>query len=449
MARKLIALSVGVASLAMAFHASAIDLIGVYQQALRSAPSLKADQATSEANEESGPIALSQMLPQVTASATTSASALNASGDSSNSGTFTTQTYKVSASQNVFNINALANTASGYDTTSAARYTYRSQEQQFMLTVSNRYFAVLEAQDNVKYANSRVLFLDQTLKQTEDKYKVGLSTITDVKQAEANYDQAVADQIKFDNQLSDAYEQLAELTGRIYTQLSALKSTFPFEAPMPDDIHDWVQQAVAENNALQSARETASASRNDAIATAGNQLPEVSVIGSYTHTAYGGDVPPAISIYNHQNDAQVGLQLSWNVFSGGALFASTVQSAYQYASQSAQALETYRSTVNQTSQDYRSVIADVAQVAALKQSVLSNTDALKQDEARYRVGVGTIVEVLNSQKLLFESQQKYAQARYQYLTDALSLKLDAGTLNVNDLQRINQYLGSAINMSAS
>src|SRR5262249_2097002 len=66
--------------------------------------------------------------------------------------------------------------------------------------------------------------------------------------------------------------------------------------------------------------------------------------------------------------------------------------------------------------------------------------SLEGMEASYKVGTETMVNVLNQQQKLFESQTEYATDRYAFVTNILLLKQAAGTLSFDDLRALNQWL---------
>ena len=70
----------------------------------------------------------------------------------------------------------------------------------------------------------------------------------------------------------------------------------------------------------------------------------------------------------------------------------------------------------------------------------SSRTALEATQAGFDVGTRTIVDVLNSQFSLYAAITNYYQSRYDYILNALALKQAAGTLQVQDLEEIDQWL---------
>ncbi|MDO8954909.1 MAG: TolC family outer membrane protein [Gammaproteobacteria bacterium] len=418
-------------------QAFAVDLMTVYQQAVTNAPALKSDAATNMAAAEGVPIGVAALLPQLSFTASENESQVKNYAVSAN---FQTQSYQFQLSQQLINLNKVANVRNARAVAAAQAATFVSQQQAFIVTVATDYFNILQAEDNLSSSFAQVDFLANTLKQTKQKFEVGLATVTDLKQAEANYDQAYATKLKNANALQDAYEVLDELTGQRESNLAALKIKFPFVSPHPESDKHWIALAEKNNAALQSQRYTTMAALHNVTMQVGNQLPTLSLMGSYGNTRYSANVPSIISTTLSQKSAAIGLQLNWTVFAGGSLFGKSLQAAKQYEAAQNTEDNLYLSTISQTKQDYLSVMANISLVNAYRQSVIANKLSLQEYEAKYKVGAETTVNVLNAQQLLFVAQQNFAQAEYQYILSALQLKLDTGTIGVSDLAYLNSWL---------
>ena len=79
-------------------------------------------------------------------------------------------------------------------------------------------------------------------------------------------------------------------------------------------------------------------------------------------------------------------------------------------------------------------------VAARAQAIVSAQSALEATLVGLEVGSRNAVEVVLSQRTLFQAQRDYANARFNYVIDTLNLKQAAGTLNPQDIIEINEWL---------
>ena len=118
----------------------------------------------------------------------------------------------------------------------------------------------------------------------------------------------------------------------------------------------------------------------------------------------------------------------------------TRQARAQYQ-QALNAYEVARRTVQrETRQSFTGVKSGIAQVKALRQAVVSNKSALDAVQAGFQVGTRTSVDVLDAQREFFLAEFDYAEARYDYIVDILTLKRAAGTLSEADLRGVNKWL---------
>ena len=105
--------------------------------------------------------------------------------------------------------------------------------QDLIIRVAERYFDVLAAMDTLEFAGAEKQALFQQLDQAKQRFEVGLVAITDVQEAQAGYDRAVADLIQAENLLENAREALRELTNQYHQTLLKLGEEIPLIAPAP------------------------------------------------------------------------------------------------------------------------------------------------------------------------------------------------------------------------
>ena len=96
--------------------------------------------------------------------------------------------------------------------------------------------------------------------------------------------------------------------------------------------------------------------------------------------------------------------------------------------------------IRQARNTFRGTQASILEVQAREQAVVSAQSALEATEAGFEVGTRTIVDVLQSQRQLFQAQRDYSQARHDYILNRLRLEQAAGVLELNDIQGVNALL---------
>ena len=99
-----------------------------------------------------------------------------------------------------------------------------------------------------------------------------------------------------------------------------------------------------------------------------------------------------------------------------------------------------RGLVRNTRNAYQTLVAGVSEVEARRSAVVSAQSAYEASQVGLEVGTRTVVDVLLNQQSLFNAQQAYSQAKYNYLQSRLLLEQAAGTLDIADVQDINRLL---------
>ena len=137
----------------------------------------------------------------------------------------------------------------------------------------------------------------------------------------------------------------------------------------------------------------------------------------------------------------VQLGFSMNLNGGGYGNYSRTRQAQHNATAARERLErSSRDTERQARDAYQGVISEIARVQALQQAVESSRTSLQATEAGYEVGTRTLVDVLDSRRLLIQAETNYSAAKYSYLNNLIQLRLAAGDLDRSVLEQINQWL---------
>ena len=103
-----------------------------------------------------------------------------------------------------------------------AEASYDLAQQNLIIRVASAYFNVLARQDDLEFVRSEKRAIERQLEQTKQRHAVGLTAITDVHEAQAQFDNAVAREIVAINEVEIAREELGEITGKYHDKLNVL-----------------------------------------------------------------------------------------------------------------------------------------------------------------------------------------------------------------------------------
>lgn len=428
--------------------ALAVDLVGVYDLALKNDPRLQAAEYRREAAGENKAIARANLLPQLSASGSwtrgnTSTKVPNFNLDDTD---IDNTNYRADLRQSLYrqaNYEAL-DVARGQ--ISQAEAAYEVAFQDFLIRVAQSYFTVLSKADSVTFAEAEEKAFKRQYEQAEQRFEVGLTAVTDVHEARASYDNARARAIVARNDLADAKEALRELTGQYFDNYEALQEVLPLVEPDPANADQWVDIALQNNPQVLSARAaTEIADANMRLARSGH-FPTLDLTASYNQFTNNAFVfrdfvnQREIDTKLETDDSQIGLVLSIPLYEGGRVSAQTRQARLLLDATGRDLDDVQRGVVRQTQNAYRAVIAGIQEVEAFEQAQISADSALEATQAGFEVGTRTIVDVLIAEQRKYQAQRDNSVARHAYILKHLALKSVAGLLNAEDLKVVNQLL---------
>ena len=419
----------------LAFPVFADDLLSVYQSALANDPQFRAAQSEYKAQLESKSQSSSQLYPSISLSANYTDNDEKIENSSTTRYKYTSKGYNLSLVQPLYRQANFVGLSQANALVAQAQATLDSAKQDLILRVATRYFAVLAAEDDLSFAMAERTAIQQQLVQTQQRYKVGLIAITDVQEAQARFDQAVARAIVAENAVAISRESLREITAADVGQLAPLSNTHPLLSPNPADINQWVSKALSQNSLLTAAKASVEVAREEVSKQRAGHFPSLDLVANHSYGNYGGGQFGKRDV----EDNTVSLQLNVPLFQGG-LVSSLTRAASFRLQEAKEKLEQQTRATEQTRNSYLSVIANISQVTALKQALASSQVALKATQAGFEVGTRTAVDVLDSQRGRYLALRDYAQVRYNYVLETLRLKQAAGTLSEMDIQQLNPWL---------
>lgn len=417
---------------------SAADLMEIYLEALKTNPQLAAARANLEAVQEQRPQAKAGLLPAIGAGAGLSRSRYdNLNSDDKPKPTYSTdKVASIDLTQPLFRYDRWVQLKQADSQIAAAEADYLAASQDLMVQVADRYFQVLEAQDNLIFAKSEKSAIGRQLDQAKQRFEVGLIAITDVKAAQARYDLSVSQEIQAISGLVAAKDALRETVGVYYDNVYALKPDLQLSDPVPDSSADWIERAKQHNLSILSAQANTETAQQEIKRQRSGHLPTLDLNASvgYSDQNFAGITPV------ERQNSEIGLELNIPIYEGGAVSSRTREARSRFQEATELLSQAVRAAELETRDAFRGVKTDIAQVNALARSLESTEVAVQAEEAGFEVGTRTIVDVLNSQREYYLARFNYARARYLYVVDQLRLKRAAGILQEDDLAEVNEAL---------
>jgi outer membrane protein len=429
-------------------HANDLKLL--YELALTRDTTLQVAHFQRDASIEVRPQALASLLPQLSASASatreragydssqissTQSAGCTLSADAGTQRCYgTVRGLGLNLSQTLWSYQAFNQLKEANSQAAAAEATFRGAEQNLLLRVAQSYFGILSASDQLATNRSEREAFGTLLGQATVRQKTGVGPRSDVAQAQAFYDATEQSVIDAQNALDDANLALTEIVGPRADRIAPLRDDIPLSSPEPASAEEWVVAARQENFGVRAAELQVEAAARDVSAQRGRGLPTLQLTGSsskrWQNETFGGN----------QTLDTVGVSFSWPILQGGAVASGVRQSRALYRQAEAAFDAALRDTEKQTRAAFRNIVSGVQRIAAARRAVASGRDAVEASRRSVEFGTGKEFDLLNAQNNYYVAIRAYNQARYDYLTSVLTLKLEAGRLTERDLIAIDDLL---------
>ena len=419
------------------FSAHAQSLLEVYKAAQGYDASYQAARSQFDATVARAEQARAGILPTVNLSANVSRNAQEVLPAPERS--YGSQYATISASQPLYRPANLAAYEQGKKQLSFAQAQLVRAEQDLLVRVSQAYFDVLAATDNLAFVQSQKAAIGEQLASAQRNFEVGTATITATREAQSRFDLVVAQELAADNDLLIKSTALNQLVGQSAVQPKPLHSSTLVRAIDPKDVEYWVTLAQSIHpSIIESTAQLETAELETEKAQAGHK-PTLDLTGSYTASNNNNGSSTTLND-SRVNQASIGLGLNLPLFAGFSI-QNRVKETLALEEKARADLEAARRAQTQAARAaYFGVLSGQAQVKALEAAEASSQSALDANKLGYQVGVRINIDVLNSQSQLFDTKAKLARARYDLLLGGLKLRQASGILQVEDLEPINQLL---------
>ena len=440
-----------------------MDLMRLYQEAVFNDPVLNSARFNYAANKEIYWQGLSTLLPQVSANPTGTRFFQHGEG---NNRIFDQRSYTVTLTQPVFNAAALEVFKQGDLVTKVADWQFLQAQQDLVIRVSQAYFDVLTAQDNVELFQNKKALIKQQLQAAQSRFEVGSATIVDANDAQARFDIANAQETAAQAELIVRRGVLEQIVGHPVPPLKPLAKDAKIEGvvadpkaktkdakgiPIADSINpklppgqelgDWVKQAEAANYGVLASQLNVDIAQSSYRGSLAANYPTVNFVGTTGFNAANGS-PTNFNPSTTQNifNNTIALQMSLPIFSGG-FNNSVIRQRAALVDKAKSDYDNLRRTAAQaTRQAFTGFYGGLATVRAFEAAEKSSASALASSQLGFDVGTLINLDVLIALDALFTTRATLYKARYDTILNALRLKAQAAALTDQDLVAVNALL---------
>jgi outer membrane protein len=409
---------------------AADTLLSALAQAYQVNPQLNSQRAIVRQTDEGVPQALSDYRPHVRANAGvgnqfTSQEIAVAPGLNQKDRYWTApRSIGITAEQKLFNGFQTANrTRAAESSVFAARETLRVIEQTVLLDAATVYMDVVRDVAILEVQRSNVRVLNETLRLTRGRFKLGEVTRTDVAQAEAQLAAGQSQLLRADSNLTTAKAAYRRVIG---SKPGRLELGMPVDHLAPRTLAAAIDTGTAANPSVTAAMYGVDVAQLQVKISEGALYPTVTLLGNVQRGHEVGLIPEQFS-------ASVLIGVSVPLYQGGSEY-STIRQSKETLTQRRLELATTRDQARATVvQVWAELQAAKAQIQAAREQVRTSEVALKGVRMEARLGMRTTFDVLNAQQALVNAQYNLVTARHDRVVGSYNLLSAIGRLSPQTL----------------
>jgi outer membrane protein len=394
-------------------------------------PQLNAQRAQVRFTDENVPQALSGYRPKVaiTASAgyqytdtnSTTGGTPSAIVRSEFHGTNAPRSVGMTVNQTLFNGQQTANkTRAAESQVSGAREGLRVLEQSILLSAATIYMDFLRDSAIVEVQQSNVRVLEQTLKQTQDRFNVGEVTRTDVAQSEAQLAAGKTQLLTAEANLVTTRSKFRQIIGN---EPQGLAPGSPVDRFLPKTLPSAVELSLIENPSVTAAMFGVDVNFLQVKVNEGALLPTVSLLATVNQS-----YEQQLTVFRTFN-AGAAAQLSVPIYQGGAEYSLIRQSKETLAQQRLVLEQTRDATRANTVTAWGQLVAGKAQVSSAQSQVTASEIALNGVREEAKAGQRTTLDVLNAQQALVNARVALVTAQHDRVVASYAVLSAVGRLS--------------------
>lgn len=420
--------------------AQAMGLLDAYKTALEEDSSIRASRAALEVGRERLPQAKSQFLPSVSSNlsrssnklATTSTNLLG--NETTTRDDYFSYNKTVSLRQPVFNLYKFFQYKQAEDAVSEAEATFERDLQNLTVRVGGAYLEALLSAEQLKVVLTQKQQYQTVMNAAQKSLTLGTGTRTDIDDARARLDMAMAQELEARQNEDYTRRQLEILLNQPVKQLQALKSMGLQALPvLSHDLNGWLEKALANSPEVKAMEARLQAADKEIRKAKSGHAPTLDAVLQWSDS--GSENVTRLNS-NFENKT-IGFQLTIPLYQGGYVSSLERQAVADKLRQE-ESLEALRRDLGlRIHKEYRGVTEGVLKIRALEQAVKSNEQLLDSTRKSVLAGVRTQLDVLNVEQQLATASRDLIQARYLYLISRLRLYSLSGQDPLTTMEEIN------------
>ncbi len=303
----------------------------------------------------------------------------------------------------------------------ATKEQLRKDENSVIYNVVKAYYSVLTAKAYVETAQLAVKDARKHLKDAETVYRTGMGVKSDVLRARVYLEQMEENLVKAKSNYNVAMKALLVAIGEFPRENTSVDGDLTYR-PFSFNLNQLIKTALENRPELKELRIRLSQTRDMEKLAKAEFLPQ---IGAFGEVFAADDTAP----WNKENSSwAVGIRASINLFNGGEKLYRLRKSRITRLKVKEYEEEARKGIAFEVSKAYYHFLSAQKRVELAKSAIASAQESLRIVEKRYKNGLATITELLDTQTALNQARSNYVAALSAYRQAVAEVYYAAGIL---------------------
>lgn len=321
-----------------------------------------------------------------------------------------------------------------------AAHLLKQAEIELILKVSQAFFDLLVASKNASVADTQIKAVEQQLALARRNFEAGLTTVTDVHEAQARLALAQAQRTTAVTERAARAADMERITGQQpRIALHALADAAP-GMPESSQLQDWISLALVGHPSVLAQQLALDVAEKEIARVESDQGPTLEATAGYGRNTGTGSMTSPTELASRSRSTQLGLQFKLPLYAGGALRSQVREAIAQRDKAAAELDGARRLLVSQVQQSFTATLNGQLQTQALVEAAHASRAAVSANKVGYRIGTRLNIDVLNAEQQQFVAERDLYKARADTIMQSLKLKAAAARLEEEDLRTISDLL---------
>jgi len=317
-----------------------------------------------------------------------------------------------------------------------AKAEFEEVKDQKGFEIVQSYFDYLRFQNNVLISKRKENALESQLKRVRKEYSLGAANKLHLNEAVNAYDIARVETLASRGRLEIAQENLARQTGEYYTDLTSIDHRAKM-FNVDKNIEEWKNEAVKNNFTIKKILKAREASEKNIDVAKSEYKPTINFFISYEHLDRNDDV----SLQGgDRNDLVFGIEFNYQIYKGGSTTSKVKKANHDFQKVNYDYLDVIRGVSAEIKKVYRNFQLTIENIEAKKNALASSFEALDATKKGFSLGQRNLQDVINSEKVYYDTLLSYVNSKYDYITQYFYLEFLSGNLNESTVMSISNWM---------